>query len=242
MFENNNKKMGFRDGWPIGIGYFAISFAVGVFASSMGLRWFESLIISMLNFTSAGEIAAIPIIAASGSLVELALTQIVINSRYALMAVSLSQRLGKSVGIRDRFFLAFFNGDEIFALVCAKESLIGKKYFYALALFPYLGWISGTLSGSLIGDILPHFLAEALSVSLYAMLIAIITAASKNSRATLVCVLVAVSVSCAFGFLPYLKDLPNGIVTVGVTVVISTIFALVAPIEDNDPWEEVENE
>ena len=54
MLENNNPKMGFRDGLPIGIGYFAISFAVGVFAASMGFSWFEALIFSMINFTSAG--------------------------------------------------------------------------------------------------------------------------------------------------------------------------------------------
>ena len=114
---------------------FAISFAVGVFAASLGFSWLEALAVSMLNFTSAGEIAALPIIAAGGSLVELALTQLVINSRYALMSISLSQRLGDSIRLRDRFLLAFFNGDEIFALVCAKESLVGKKYFYALALF-----------------------------------------------------------------------------------------------------------
>ena len=235
--------MGLRDGWPIGIGYFAISFAVGVFASSMGLRWFEALAISMLNFTSAGEIAAIPIIAASGSLIELALTQVVINSRYALMAISLSQRLGENVRLRDRFVLAFFNGDEIFALVCAKESLVGKKYFYALALFPYLGWCTGTLLGSLVGDLLPQFIADALSVSLYAMLVTIVTQASKTSRSTLFCVLTSVAVSCVFAFAPYLKELPNGMVTVVITVVISAIFALIAPVPDRDPWEEeVENE
>ena len=238
MLENNNSKMGFRDGLPVGIGYFAISFAVGVFAASLGLSWFEALAISMLNFTSAGEIAAIPIIAAGGSLFELALTQVVINSRYALMAISLSQRFGDSIRLRDRFILSFFNGDEIFALVCTKESLIGRKYMYALAFFPYLGWTTGTLIGSLIGDLLPPMLADALAVSLYSMLITIVTQASKTSRSTLFCVLASIAASCAFAYLPVLRDLPSGIVTVGIAVVISTLFALIAPIQERDPWEE----
>jgi 4-azaleucine resistance transporter AzlC len=230
--------MGLRDGFPVGVGYFAISFAVGVFASSLGLSWFEALAISVLNFTSAGEIAAIPIIAAGGSLLELALTQLVINSRYALMAISLSQRFGSSIGLRDRFILSFFNGDEIFALVCTKESLIGRKYMYALILFPYLGWVTGTLLGALLGDLLPSMLTDALAISLYSMLITIVTQASKTSRSTLLCVLTAILASCAFAFLPVLKELPSGIVTVGITVVISTVFALLAPIHERDPWEE----
>lgn len=238
MLENNNPRMGFRDGFPIGLGYFAISFAVGVFAASLGLTWYEALLISMLNFTSAGEIAALPIIAAGGSLIELAMTQIVINSRYALMAISLSQRFGSSIRVRDRFLLSFFNGDEVFALVCAKESLIGKKYMLALAFFPYAGWTLGTLIGSLVGDLLPAMLADALAVSLYSMLITIVTQASKTSRSTLVCVLTSIAVSCAFYYLPLLKELPGGIVTVGITIVLSTIFALAAPISERDPWEE----
>ena len=242
MFENNNHRMGLRDGLPIGIGYFAISFAVGVFAASLGFSWLEALAVSMLNFTSAGEIAALPIIAAGGSLLELVLTQLVINSRYALMSISLSQRLGDSIRLRDRFLLAFFNGDEIFALVCAKESLVGKKYFYALALFPYLGWSLGTLIGSVVGDLLPQFLADALSVALYAMLITIITQASKTSKSTLVCVLVAISVSCICAYLPLLQSVPHGIIVVIISVIISAVFALVAPISEKDPWEEKEAE
>ena len=234
--------MGIRDGLPIGIGYFAIAFAVGVFASSTGLGWFQALAISMLNFTSAGEIAAIPVIAAGGSLLEMALTQMVVNSRYALMSISFSQRLSESVRLRDRFLIAFFNGDEIFALVCAKESLVGKKYIYALAILPYIGWCVGTLLGALIGDILPPFLAEALSIGLYAMLITIITQATKNSRSTLVCVLVAIAVSCLCTYLPLFGNIPRGIVVVVISVIISAVFALVAPLSERDPWEEAENE
>lgn len=242
MLENNNPRMGIRDGLPIGIGYFAIAFAVGVFASSTGLGWFQALAISMLNFTSAGEIAAIPVIAAGGSLLEMALTQMVVNSRYALMSISFSQRLSESVRLRDRFLIAFFNGDEIFALVCAKESLVGKKYIYALAILPYIGWCVGTLFGALIGDILPPFLAEALSIGLYAMLITIITQATKNSRSTLVCVLVAIAVSCLCTYLPLFGNIPRGIVVVVISVIISAVFALVAPLSERDPWEEAENE
>lgn len=232
--------MGFRDGLPIGIGYAAIAFTVGFFSVTSGLNWLEAFLLSTLNLTSAGQIAAIPIIAVGGSLLELALTQLVINSRYALMSISLSQRLGESVRFRDRFLIAFFNTDEIFAVACGKNSLLGKKYLFSMVVFPYLGWSLGTLCGALLGGSLPTLLTGALSVAIYAMFIAIVTPAAKEHLATTVCVLLAIAASFAFAYIPALKNIPNGIVIVLITVVLSSIFALIAPISEHDPWEEEE--
>ena len=230
--------MGLRDGLPIGIGYLAISFAVGLFASSVGLTAIEALMISMFNLTSAGQIAAIPIIASAGSLFEIGLTQLVINSRYALMSISLSQRLGESVGFKDRFLIAFFNTDEIFAVACGKEAMLGRRYLFAIAVFPYIGWSLGTLLGSLLGNVLPAFLTDAFSVAIYAMFIAIITPAAKSSRSTALCILTAIVFSCAFEFLPFLSGIQDGMVIVILTVGISALFALIAPVSESDPWEE----
>lgn len=235
--------MGFRDGLPIGIGYLVISFAMGLFASSIGLNWFEAMMISMLNLTSAGQVTAMPIIAVGGSLLEIGLTQLVINSRYALMSISLSQRLGRSVRLRDRFLIGFFNTDEIFALACGKDSLLGKRYLFALVLYPYIGWSLGTLLGALLGSILPDVVTGAFSVSLYAMFIAIITPAAKVSRSTTLCILTAIALSVTFDLAPLLSSLPKGIVVVIITLLLSTVFALLAPISEHDPWEEeAENE
>lgn len=238
MIENNNLKMGLRDGIPIGIGYFVISFAVGVFASSMGLSWVEAFLISALNFTSAGEIAAIPLIAHGGSLLELAVMQLIINSRYALMSISLSQRLTPSTRIRDRLLISFFNADEVFALCCSKECLIGKRYYFALAITPYVGWVVGTVVGAVIGGLLPAWIADTLSISLYAMIVTIITEASKASRNTLWCVLSAIALSFAFAYLPLLRELPNGVSIIIITVALSALFAYVAPVPERDSWEE----
>lgn len=230
--------MGFRDGFAIGIGYLLISFTVGFFSVASGLNWLEALLISALNLTSAGQIAAIPIIAAGGSLLELALTQIVINSRYALMSISLSQRLGESVSFRDRFIIAFFNTDEIFAVACAKDSMLGKKYLLSLATIPYIGWSLGTLFGALLGGILPSLLTGAFSVAIYAMFVAIIIPGAKVHLATAICILSSIAVSFAFEFIPMLNAVPRGIFIVVATVLLSAFFALVAPISEKDPWEE----
>lgn len=234
--------MGFRDGLTIGVGYLVISFAMGLFASSLGLNWFEALAISMLNLTSAGQVTAMPIIAVGGSLLEIGLTQLVINSRYALMSISLSQRLGKSVRVRDRFLIGFFNTDEIFALACGKDSLLGKRYLFALVLYPYIGWSLGTLLGSLLGSVLPAMVTSAFSVSLYAMFIAIITPAAKVSRSTTMCIFAAIALSITFELAPLLSELPKGMVVVIVTLLLSTVFALIAPISEHDPWEDEEVE
>lgn len=238
MTENNNVRMGLRDGIPIGVGYFAMSFAFGLFSVSMGLTAIEAVMISMFNLTSAGQIAAVPIIASGGSMITLALTQIVINARYALMSISLSQRLGKNVRLYDRFLIAFFNTDEIFAVSCAKESLLGKKYLYSIAILPYLGWTLGTLLGAIAGNVLPEILVNALSVSLYAMFVAILMPSAKASKSTALCIFFAIAVSSAFYFIPYLKHVPMGVVIIISAVVISAVFAIVAPVEDPDPWGE----
>ena len=234
--------MGFRDGTPIAIGYVVISFAVGFFAVSSGVNWVQAVLISALNLTSAGQIAAIPIIAAYGSLIELGLTQLVINSRYALMSISLSQRLGESVKFRDRFIIAFFNTDEIFALACAKESLLGKKYLLSMAIFPYIGWVLGTFAGALLGGVLPSLLTAAMSVAIYAMFIAIVVPQARAHVATMLCVIAAVALSITFDAVPMLKAMPRGIVIVVITVTLSAFFALVAPISEHDPWGEEETE
>ena len=137
--ENDNFRMGVRDGLPIGLGYLSVSFAFGIFAVASGLGVWETVLISMLNLTSAGQLAGVPIIAGRGSFFELGLTQLVINLRYSLMSVSLSQRLGESVRVRDRFLISFANTDEVFAVAFGRGEMLGRRYFFGLIISPYIG-------------------------------------------------------------------------------------------------------
>ena len=145
MREHNSFRDGIRDGIPICLGYLSVSFAFGIFAVGSGLSILEALLISMTNVTSAGQLAAVPIFAGGGTLIELAVSMFVINMRYALMSVSLSQKLGKSVRFADRFLIAFVNTDEVFAVASAKPGSVGRRYFFGLILTPWLGWATGTL-------------------------------------------------------------------------------------------------
>lgn len=235
--ETNSFSQGLRDGMPICLGYLSVAFAFGIFTVSHGLTAWEAVMISMTNVTSAGQLAAVPIIAGSGSLFELALTQFVINMRYSLMSVSLSQKLGKSVRLIDRFLISFVNTDEVFAVAISKGEPLGRKYLYGLTLTPYLGWSLGTLLGAVAGNILPAMLVSALGIAIYGMFIAIIVPPAKKSLPTLLCILTAIALSCAFKFIPVLSKVPSGFAIIICAVAASVLFALVAPIKEEQTEE-----
>ena len=234
MQENNNPKIGLRDGIPICLGYFSVSFAFGIFACGSGLSVLEAVLISAFNVTSAGQLAAVPIIAGGGGFLELALTQLIINLRYALMSVSLSQKLGKSVRLGDRFAIAFVNTDEVFAVASAQHGSVGRKYLYALIVTPFLGWTLGTLLGAVAGNVLPAVVVSALGIAIYAMFVAIVIPVVKNEKNTALCVLVSVALSCLFTFVPVINKVPSGFVIIICSVLASALFAVIAPIPDEE--------
>ncbi len=232
--ENNSFTKGIKDGLPICIGYFAVSFAFGIAAVQSGLSWLEALLISMTNLTSAGQVAGVPIIASGGSLIELAVSQLVINSRYALMSIAVSQKFGKNVGFLNRLMIAFGVTDEVFAVSISNESNVGKRYMYGLILTPWIGWSLGTLLGALADNILPAVVIAALSVAIYGMFIAIVVPVMKKERSVTSCVLLAVALSCLFQYVPTLRAVPDGFVIIICAVVASAAFAFVAPIEQEE--------
>ena len=232
--ENNSFTVGFTDGIPIGLGYLSVAFAFGIFAVSSGLSVWQAVLISMLNLTSSGQLAAVPIISSLGGILELIATQFVINLRYALMSVSLSQRLGPSVRSRDRLLISFYNTDEVFAVSSARGEPLGRRYFFGIGIAPYLGWTLGTLLGALAGNILPEMLVNALGIAIYAMFIAIVVPAARADKKTLFAVLSAVGASLAFSYIPPLSAVPAGFVIVICAVAVSALFALIAPIDDGE--------
>ncbi len=232
MNEINSFSKGIKDGIPICLGYIAVSFAFGIFSVESGLSAFEALLISMTNVTSAGQLAAVPIIAGGGALVELAATQLVINLRYSLMSVSLSQKLGKNVRMIDRFLISFVNTDEVFAVSVSQKGNVGRKYLYGLILTPYLGWSAGTIAGAVAGNILPEIVTASLGVAIYGMFIAIVVPPAKKSKPVTFCILLAIALSCAFKYIPLLSQIPQGFVIIICAVIASALFALIAPIDN----------
>ena len=222
---------GIKDGLPIFMGYLGVSFAFGIFAVQCGLGIKGALLMSMTNLTSAGQFAAVPVITGGGTLIELMLGQVIINLRYLFMSVSLSQKLDKSLTITDRLIISFANTDEIFAVAVSNKKDVEKEYMYGLILMPYVGWSAGTFFGAAMGSVLPHIIVSALGISIYAMFAAIVVPQMEKDKKMLLCVLLAVFLSCAFYYVPILNNIPQGFVIIICSVTASVVFALLAPIE-----------
>lgn len=218
-------KEGLRDSIPICLGYLSVSFAF-----QNGLSVLEALLISVTNVTSAGQLAGVPIIAGGGTLIELAMTQLFINLRYALMSVSLSQKFDASVTMLDRFIIAFVNTDEVFAVSSGKENKVSRNYMFGLILPPFLGWSFGTLLGALVGDIFPSVVIASLGIAIYGMFVAIVVPVAKRENNVLKCVLIAMAMSCAFNFVPALSKVPAGFVIIICAVAASAFMAAAAPV------------
>ncbi len=227
-------KNGVKDGLPIGLGYLSVSIAFGVKASLAGVPVFVAVMISMTNLTSAGQLAGLEVIASLGTFLEIILTQLVINARYFLMSVSLSQKADQSFTFGSRLLCSAFITDEIFGVAVSKPKTIGKNYFLGLALLPYIGWALGTLIGATLGSVLPTFIASALGIALYAMFIAIIVPPAMTNRGVLFTVVVSVALSCAFYFIPFLQAISSSFATIITAVLTATIAALLFPINDKE--------
>lgn len=221
---------GLRDGLPICLGYFAVSFAFGILTVENGLTAVEATLISLFNLTSAGQFAGLTIIASMGSYLELALSQFIINLRYMLMSISLSQKLDESVTGIWRFVVGFAVTDEIYAMAISNDR-IGRSYFLGLMLTPIAGWTSGTFLGAVLGNILPHMITAALGVALYGMFIAIVVPAAVENRQVMIASFLAIGLSMALYYVPVLKSIPSGFSIIICTVVASAICALAFPIE-----------
>lgn len=225
-------KQGVKDGIPICLGYLSVSFAFGIFCIEQGLTVLEALLISMTCVTSAGQLAAVPIIGQGGSLIELAMAQVIINLRYSLMSISLSQKLDETFNARRRCAVSFMVTDEIFGVASSQDGKPPKEYFYGLMITPWFGWAAGTLLGAAAGNILPSVVITALAVAIYGMFVAIVVPPARDNKNVLYCVLLAIALSCIFAFVPFLKGVQSGFVIIICSVVASAIFAYLKPIEE----------
>ena len=212
-------KQGLSDGVPIGLGYLSVSIGIGIAAVGGGLNIITAVLMSMTNLTSAGQAAGISLIATGGAFFEMAMVQLVINLRYALMGISLSQRLDPSFKTGKRLFLGAFITDEIFAVASSKES-VNVYYMYGLAIVPYIGWAAGTLIGASAGTVLPVSVTAALGMAIYGMFVAIFIPAMKKSREVTLAVILAALLSTLFRVVPFFS-----FISYGFSVIISSIIA-----------------
>lgn len=227
---------GLYHGIPIALGYLSVSFGFGIMAVKAGLSILAAVGISVTNLTSAGQAAGVAIIAAGGSYIEMALTQLVINIRYSLMGLSLSQRLDKSFTTPHRLLASFGITDEIFAVASAQPGRVTPWYMYGLILISFLGWSGGTLLGAAAGQFLPAAITDAMGIVLYGMFLAIIIPPARKEKSVLTAVIIAALFSILFNYL--LTAVSPGFAVIISAIAASAVAALLFPIDEEEEEQE----
>ena len=222
-------RMGVKDGIPIALGYFAVSFSLGIAMLAAGMTAIQGAVMSVSNLTSAGEFAGVRVIAAGGTMIELVLTQVIINLRYSLMSLSLTQKLDEKVMFWQKLLIAFGNTDEIFAVAMNHQRSLTLPYMLGLQSLPIIGWTSGTFLGAVAGGIMPKSVSMAMNVMLYGMFIAIVIPVAKKSRPVLIVAGIAVFISSLFRYVPFLQGVSEGISIIICTIAAAAYGALVFP-------------
>ncbi len=223
---------GARDGLPICFGYLSVAFAYGIHSIEGGLPVWAALTASLTNFTSAGQVAGTDLILAGATLFEIAVTLFLINLRYALMSLSLSQKLDPGMSVLERAALAFGNTDEVFAVAMRRPGVLTTPYLAGLIFTPYVGWCLGTLFGATAAGLMPAVVRSALGLAIYGMFLAIILPEARANRAVALVALVSAAVSCLFACLPLLRRLSAGWVIIIASVAASSLGAFLFPIRE----------
>ncbi|MBR3250294.1 MAG: AzlC family ABC transporter permease [Erysipelotrichaceae bacterium] len=225
----NSLKKGFKDGIPIGLGYFAVAFSLGIVAAGAGLTPFQGFLTSFLVNASAGENAAFIAIKEAVPYMQMALIMVVSNIRYVLMSFALSQKINPATAMIHRFLLGFYLTDEYFALAVSQDPYCDPYYSYGAFLFAVPCWASGTALGIVMGNILPGRIVSALSVALFGMFLAIIIPPAKKDKA--IAVLIILSFLSSYLLSRY-TNISTSTITIILTIVLSSLGALLFPTKE----------
>jgi Predicted branched-chain amino acid permease (azaleucine resistance) len=229
---------GLRDGFPIFLGYLAVSFALGIAAKNSGLTAFQATLMSITNYTSAGEFAALGLITSGAAYLEMATTQLIINLRYCLMSCALSQKLDPEVPFYQRLLVAYFVTDEIFGVSIGFNGKLNPFYSFGVISMAAPGWAFGTFLGVVSGSVLPFRIVSALSVALYGMFIAIIVPPTRKNKVLAGLIVISMMASLLFTYLPFVREISSGFRIIILTIVIAGTAAVLFPIKDEKGQEE----
>ena len=223
---------GVKDGIPIALGYFAVSFTLGITAKNAGLTALQAMLASFTLNASAGEFAGFTLIAAGASYLEVAIMEFVANARYLLMSCALSQKIPSDTPLLHRLIIGYDVTDEIFGISIAVPGKLNPFYTFGAIAIAVPGGSIGTYLGVVMGNILPANIVSALSVGLYGMFIAIIIPPARKSKIIAGIVAVSMAASFAFAKLPLVSNISSGMRTILLTVVISALAAYFFPVKE----------
>lgn len=233
ILSNYTFVRGMRDGIPICLGYFAVSFALGIAGRGVGMNAVQAFVMSLTMVASAGQFAAITLIGAGAGIIEMITTTVVVNLRYLLMSCSLTQKLSPETKLLHRLALSYCMTDEIFGLSISVVGFLRPVYTYGITVISVSGWCLGTVLGVVAGNILPALVTNALGVAMYGMFLAIIIPPAKENHFLGALVAVSMAASGLFSILPYLRAISSGFRVIILTILIAGIAAVIHPIEES---------
>lgn len=225
---------GMRDGLPIGLGYMAVAFTLGIAARNAGLTAFQATLASLLNNASAGEYAGFKVIEENAGYLAMVAMIIVANARYLLMSCALAQKISPSTGLLHRLLVGFEVTDEIFGISIAVPGMINPWYTYGAMAMAIPGWAFGTCMGVLMGNALPVSVVSALSVGLFGMFIAIIIPPMRTSRVLAGLVPLSMAASFALSKMEPFASMTSGVRVIILTVALSAGAAILFPVKEDD--------
>ncbi len=224
---------GYKNGIPIGLGYFAVAFSLGIAARSYGFNAFQGFMASLLTYASAGQYMGFALYATNTTLIELIILTFIINARYILMGFALNQRMPEGTPLRTRILVGSCITDEIFGITIARSGVPTPFYTFGALIAAVPMWAAGTALGISMGNILPARIVSALSVALFGMFLAVIIPPARKDKAVGIAVLVSFACSFAAVRLPVISGLSQGNRTILLTVLISALFAALFPRADD---------
>ena len=232
MSKSNAKifQEGMKDAIPIGLGYFAVAFSLGIAARNAGMNAVQGFLLSFLNNASAGEYAGITVIAANASYIEIAVVTLIANARYLLMSCAMGQRLKPGLSFGHRLLMGYDITDELFGIAIARPGYLEPFYTYGAMLTAIPCWAAGTACGIIAGNIMPARVVSALSVSLFGMFLAIIIPPAKKDKVVAGLIVLAFASSYAASCLPVISSISEGTRTIILTVVLSAGAAYFFPV------------
>ncbi len=225
--KKNDFLQGVKDGFPICLGYFSVSMAFGLTAVLSGLPIWSAILMSLTNLTSAGQFAGANILTENGTFIELAITTLIINIRYFLMSLSVSQKAEQKMTVRERLAISFGITDEVFAVSMQRSSDLSSVYMAGLIITPVLGWTFGTAVGAVASQFMPQLLTNSMGIALYGMFIAIIIPPARENHKITFAIILSIILSVIFTQLP----ISGGWSIIIITILVSSVAATLFPVK-----------
>lgn len=154
-FSSTTLKTAFVKSIPIFCSYVFVSMAYGMMMASAGFPWYDSLLVSLTVYTGAFQFVLITFLSSGASLITIALTALLMNSRQSFYSLTFLKEF-KQMG-RRKLYMIHTMTDETYAVNCTLDLPKKEKEdtMFLVALFSRCYWMIGSVLGGILGQIIP---------------------------------------------------------------------------------------